>query len=61
MHFYIVCLCHMRIKDNFDILDFKLSMEDMESVATTDMKTSSFFDLRDPEIIKWPGSRKPDI
>jgi len=51
----------MRIKDNFDILDFKLSMEDMESVATTDMKTSSFFDLRDPEIIKWPGSRKPDI
>jgi len=50
-----------RIKENFDIFDFELSMEDMESIATLDMKTSSFFDLRDPEIIKWLGSRKLDI
>jgi diketogulonate reductase-like aldo/keto reductase len=50
-----------RIKENFSIFDFKLSIEDMESISTLDMKTSSFFDNRDPEIIKWMGSRKLDI
>jgi diketogulonate reductase-like aldo/keto reductase len=50
-----------RIKENFNIFDFKLSIEDMESISTLDMKTSSFFDHRDPEIIKWMGSRKLDI
>jgi 2,5-diketo-D-gluconate reductase A len=50
-----------RIKENFNIFDFELSHEDMESIATLDMKTSSFFDHRDPEIIKWMGSRKLDI
>ena len=32
-----------RIKENFNIFDFKLSIEDMESISTLDMKTSSFF------------------
>jgi diketogulonate reductase-like aldo/keto reductase len=50
-----------RIKENFSIFDFELSIEDMESIATLDMKTSSFFDHRDPKIIKWMGSRKLDI
>jgi 2,5-diketo-D-gluconate reductase A len=50
-----------RIKENFNIFDFELSIEDMEAIATLDMKTSSFFDHRDPEIIKWMGSRKLDI
>jgi diketogulonate reductase-like aldo/keto reductase len=50
-----------RIKENFNIFDFELSIEDMESIATLDMKTSSFFDHRDPEIIKWMGSRKLEI
>ena len=50
-----------RIKENFNIFDFELSTEDMEAIATLDMKTSSFFDHRDPEIIKWMGSRKLDI
>jgi 2,5-diketo-D-gluconate reductase A len=50
-----------RIKENFNIFDFELSSKDMESIATLDMKTSSFFDHRDPEIIKWMGSRKLDI
>jgi 2,5-diketo-D-gluconate reductase A len=50
-----------RIKENFNIFDFELCIEDMEAIATLDMKTSCFFDHRDPEIIKWMGSRKLDI
>jgi 2,5-diketo-D-gluconate reductase A len=50
-----------RIKENFNIFDFELSAKDMVAIATLDMKTSSFFDHRDPEIIKWMGSRKLDI
>jgi 2,5-diketo-D-gluconate reductase A len=50
-----------RIKENFDVFDFALSAEDMEAITTLDMKISSFFDHRDPEIIKWMGSRKLDI
>jgi 2,5-diketo-D-gluconate reductase A len=34
---------------------------DMEAIATLDTRTSSFFDHRDPDIIKWMGSRKLDI
>ena len=50
-----------RIKENFNIFDFELSIEDMEAIKTLDMKKSSFFDHRDPEIIKWMGSRKLDL
>jgi 2,5-diketo-D-gluconate reductase A len=50
-----------RIEENFNIFDFELSTEDMEAIATLDMKKSSFFDHRDPEIIKWMGSRKLDL
>jgi diketogulonate reductase-like aldo/keto reductase len=50
-----------RIKGNFNIFDFELNIEDNEAITTLDMKTSSFFDHRDPEIIKWMGRRKLDI
>jgi diketogulonate reductase-like aldo/keto reductase len=43
------------------IFDFELSPEDIATIATLDQKTSSFFDHRDPEIIKWIGSRKLDL
>jgi diketogulonate reductase-like aldo/keto reductase len=46
-----------RIRENFDIFDFELSTENMEAIATLDMGTSSFFDHRDPEIVKWLGNR----
>jgi 2,5-diketo-D-gluconate reductase A len=50
-----------RIKENFNIFDFELGPDDMEAITTLDMKASSFFDHRDPEIIKWMGSRKLDL
>lgn len=50
-----------RMKENFEIFDFRLSSEDMEAITTLDMKTSSFFDHRDPAIVKWMGERKIDL
>lgn len=50
-----------RIIENFDVFDFKLSPDDMSAIATLDMKKSSFFDHRDPEMVKWLCSRKLDI
>jgi hypothetical protein len=33
----------------------------MRTITTLNMKSSSFFDHRYPEIIKWMGSRKLDL
>jgi 2,5-diketo-D-gluconate reductase A len=50
-----------RIAENFTIFDFELTPEDMGAIATLDRGESSFFDHRDPEIVKWIGNRKLDI
>lgn len=47
-----------RMEENFNIFDFGLSVEDMEAIKTLDTKTSSFFDHRDPAMVKWLGERK---
>ncbi|ACH40972.1 aldo/keto reductase YvgN [Citrifermentans bemidjiense Bem] len=50
-----------RIVQNFNIFDFELAAEDMGSIATLDKKESSFFDHRDPDMVKWIGTRKLDL
>ena len=50
-----------RMVENLSILDFELTPEDMRLIATLDTKTSSFFDHRDPEKVKWLGSRILDV
>jgi diketogulonate reductase-like aldo/keto reductase len=50
-----------RMVENFNIFDFDLDTDDMEAIKSLDTKTSLFFDHRDPEIIKWMGSRKLEI
>ncbi|MGA3052121.1 MAG: aldo/keto reductase [Chitinispirillaceae bacterium] len=50
-----------RIIENFNIFDFELSSENMAAIAALDTKKSMFFDHRDPEMVKWLGTRKLDI
>lgn len=50
-----------RMIENISVFDFELSAEDMAAIATLDTKTSSFFDHRDPEIVKWLETRKLDV
>ena len=50
-----------RMKENFNSLDFELSAGDMEAIKTLDTKASSFFDHRDPAMVKWLGERKLNV
>ena len=47
-----------RMAENLNSLDFELSAEEMEKIKTLDTNTSSFFDHRDPKMVKWLGERK---
>ena len=50
-----------RMAENFRSLDFELSTEDMEAIKTLDNKKSSFFDHRDPAMVKWLGERELEV
>jgi 2,5-diketo-D-gluconate reductase A len=41
-----------RIVENFNIFDFELSPQDMDAIVALDTKVSSFFDHRDPQVVK---------
>jgi 2,5-diketo-D-gluconate reductase A len=47
-----------RIVENFNVFDFNLSTDDMAAIATLDTRTSSFFDHRDPAVVKRLGEAK---
>jgi diketogulonate reductase-like aldo/keto reductase len=47
--------------ENIRVFDFELTAEDLAALTTLDTKTSSFFDHRNPEMVKWLGSRKLDV
>jgi len=49
---------HERMVENFNIFDFQLSEAEMTQIQTLDTQTSSFFDHRDPVMVKWLGERK---
>ena len=42
-----------RMAENFAIFDFQLTADEMSAIATLDTGTSSFFDHRDPAMVKW--------
>ena len=50
-----------RIVENFNIFDFELSSADMAAILALDQKQSSFFDHRDPKIVKWLGTRTLEL
>jgi 2,5-diketo-D-gluconate reductase A len=50
-----------RMIENISVFDFELSAEEVAAIATLDTKTSSFFDHRDPEMVKWLGNRELDV
>ena len=50
-----------RMIENISVFDFELSAEDVAAITTLDTKTSSFFDHRNPEMVKWLGNRELDV
>ena len=47
--------------ENIRIFDFDLDADEVAAITTLDTKTSSFFDHRNPEMVKWLGTRKLDV
>jgi 2,5-diketo-D-gluconate reductase A len=47
-----------RMEENLNSLDFELTAEEMDKIKTLDTNASSFFDHRDPKMVKWLGERK---
>jgi 2,5-diketo-D-gluconate reductase A len=50
-----------RMLENFSVFDFELNAEDVAAIATLDTKTSSFFDHRKPDMVKWLGTRQLNV
>ncbi len=50
-----------RMVENFSIWDFRLTDEDMQSIATLDTGESLFFSHRDPAMVRALGTRHLDL
>jgi 2,5-diketo-D-gluconate reductase A len=44
-----------RMAENFNVFAFQLSADELAAIATLDTRTSSFFDHRDPAMVKMLG------
>jgi 2,5-diketo-D-gluconate reductase A len=44
-----------RMEENFQVFDFDLTPADMQAIAGLDSGSSSFFDHRDPGMVKMLG------
>lgn len=42
-----------RMRENYDVFDFKLTVHDMKTMATLDKNQSSFFSHSDPNVVEW--------
>jgi len=42
-----------RMQENFNVFDFNLSDEDMETISGLDKAESSFFSHQDPKMVEW--------
>ena len=42
-----------RIKENFDVFDFKLDEDDMEQISKLNTNDSLFFNHQDPKMVEW--------
>lgn len=49
-----------RMEENFHVFDFSLMEAEMDLIQSLDTNVSSFFDHRDPAMVKWLGTRKID-
>lgn len=47
-----------RMAENIAVFDFELDAGDLSAIAALDQKASSFFDHRDPAMVKWMCTRK---
>ena len=47
-----------RMAENFAIFDLNLDEDDLQAIATLDQRASSFFDHRDPNMVKSLSTRK---
>jgi 2,5-diketo-D-gluconate reductase A len=49
-----------RMRENIDVFDFELTVDDMTRIAGLDTGASLFFDHRDPAMVSAIGSRRLD-
>lgn len=49
-----------RMPENIDVFDFELTKEDIEKIASLDMKESAFFDHDAPQQVEWFMNRMLD-